>query len=64
MFENQTVELLPARTTMSCKNGKNKKRHGGNNTAVAFNVIFVEARGNAEVNIDAEQTATATAGNR
>ena len=56
MFEDQMVELLPARTTMSKKGGKKGKRGGGNTTntavAVASNVFVIDARGNADVTID------------
>ncbi len=40
MFEDQMVELLPARTTMSNKKCKNWRHGGGNNTAVAANFFY------------------------
>jgi len=45
MFENQTVELLPARTTM--KHGFTLINQSGNTaTAVAANVLNVNVGGN------------------
>jgi len=42
MFEDQTVELLPARTTMKKWGGGGGKKGGGGNkvTVIQFNIAF------------------------
>lgn len=64
MFEDQMVELLPARTTMSWKKKCKKHGGGGNNTAVAVNVFVNEGtiRESGPGDLVITQTATATAG--
>lgn len=57
MFEDQTVELLPARTTMK-KWGK--KHGGGKNVAVNVAIVYIDVDGNNnDVDVDIEQEANA-----
>ncbi|SNR78069.1 hypothetical protein [Blastococcus mobilis] len=64
MFENQTIDLLPARTTMKVWGGK--KKNGGNNKAVAvatnISVIKIEDSEVRDVTVTQDARATATAG--
>ena len=60
MFEDQTAELLPARTTMRVRGGNAR---GGDALAVSAAVIAVEGNANGSLVTAISDTATATGGN-
>ncbi len=57
MFEDQTVELLPARTTLQAGAGGAGGRGGNGGTAVAISITYIFING--DVN---DSTITATSG--
>ena len=61
MFEDQTVDLLPARTTLQAGAGGNGGR-GGDAFAVSAAVIFVGGDANGSILTATSGAATATGG--
>jgi hypothetical protein len=63
LFEDQQVELLPARTTMKMPGGGGGKKKRGNNKAVAVaTVIQIAVNNDGNVTQNGSASATATAG--
>jgi hypothetical protein len=67
MFEDQTVDLLPARTTMRVTHrggrGGNANARGGDALAISAAVIFVNGNVNNSTLTATSDAATATGGN-
>jgi hypothetical protein len=67
MFEDQTVELLPARTTMRVANrggrGGNANARGGDALAISAAVIIIGGNANNSTLSATSGDATATGGN-
>lgn len=65
LFEDQQVELLPARTTMTVMSGRpggGKKRKGNNKAVAVATVVQIAVNNDGNVTQNGSASATATAG--